>query len=285
MKSLLRILVILSLTFMTYAEECDYNNSISPDLEKVLKLAGQVEDIVRYIHDTPHEGDDRKERTASSPKWLAAVGKLNNHCSANIIGNDLDENSRVVSTAFHCIDEYIESGRPIKITFITNDGRTIQRVAKIHKKGDLYEDRAILILDELISYKDIPPLVIGDGSMINEDDTKLTIAGYSADTGLGAQGKKLTYDADCVFGGKGSDKTENHIYFDDCSAYGGASGGAAVLEVDEDGEKVPYLIGHIDESTKKGVAVAYGYYDTYYSEDNFLNELYDAVDEFNTYDD
>ncbi|MFG1504996.1 hypothetical protein [Halobacteriovorax sp. ZH5_bin.2] len=285
MKSLLRILVILSFTFMTYAEECEYNNSASPDLDKILKLAGQVEDIVRYIHDTPHVGDDRKERTASSPKWLAAVGKLNNHCSANLIGNDLDENSRVASTAFHCIDEYIESGKPIYITFTTNDGRKIKREAKIHKSGDLYEDRAILILDELISYKDIPPLIIGDADFAKEDGILITFAGHSSDTGLGAKGKKLTYDEDCKYREYRDESSENYIYFEDCSAYGGASGGAAVIVEEMDGDEIPFLVSHIIKSTKKGVAVAYGHYDTYYSEDNFLNELYDAVDEFNTYDD
>lgn len=283
MKKLLKAIPLFFIFLNTNAE------CIGKDEIKIsTKDMGNIESLIsskifnQKNYDLPamHKGDNRKVRTKSSPSYLAAVGSLNGMCSANLVGNDTDDNSRVVTTAYHCIDDFLAADQPITISFITNSGKYITRTATVYDKGDLIEDRAILVLDEIISHKDISPLVIGDVSMLGEGN--ITVAGYSSDKEKGKGGKYLTYDEDCKHTTKGTQDSEDYILFSNCSTYGGASGGS-IIYIDES-DDTPYLIAHTIKSDLNGITIGYGYVDKYYMDNSFLTRIYDAVDEYNRYD-
>ncbi|MDD0854341.1 trypsin-like peptidase domain-containing protein [Halobacteriovorax sp. GB3] len=268
------------LIFINAQAECLNNKSVGISTKDLgnfdVLLKNEALNITMKSNTVMHKDDDREIRKKSSPKWLAAVGRLNNHCSATLVGNDSDDNSRIATTAFHCL----KSDRPIILSFLTNDGKIITRKATVLNKGNHIEDRAILLLESEISHTDIEPLILGDMSLVSENDT-LTAAGYSADKEKGSGGKLLTFDSNCKFISKDIEKSDNHIYLRDCFAYGGASGGAIVYH---DGEE-SFIIGHLDESTLEGGVYGYGYYEEFYSHENFLEKIFDAMDTYNSYDD
>lgn len=268
------------LIFINAQAECLNNKSVGVSTKDLgnfdVLLNSEALNITMESNTVMHKDDDREIRKKSSPKWLAAVGRLNDHCSATLVGSDTDDNSRIATTAFHCLNP----DRPILLSFLTNDGKLIKRKATVLNKGNIVEDRAILLLESEISHTDIKPLILGDMGLVSENGT-LIAAGYSADKEKGEGGKYLTYDSNCKFISRVTERSKNDISLKECFAYGGASGGAIIYNDGEDN----FIVGHLVRSSLNGEAFAHGYYDEYYSDDNFIEKIFDAMDTYNRYDD
>jgi len=224
----------------------------------IIMLAVQVSQAASPYPPTM-EGDERQVRTSSSPEWLAAVGRfvINKRdgtgaklCTAFLVSANSTDDSRIIMSEGHCINEWHVSGaagnRRFSMTthniyFTTNTGEELKRkvVAVVG-----YEwspgDHAILILDKGIYNYEIKPLVHSDEPFKNmgygllddpvyqqEFKPFATAAGYSSDVPLGDGGKHLTYDEDCYLNGGVNYQKDSR-----CTSYRGASGGPIVVTVD-----------------------------------------------------
>lgn len=215
-------------------------------------------------------GDTRKVRSKNSPKWLEAVGKLTSivsigkeeSCSIALITDRLEKDGIIAVTASHCVDHWYNGQESYKagenqVRFTSNSGKVINTsISEVLRAEMNPGDYAVVKLESKISNSDIKPLINAPydyGDMMDDEyfeGSYATMAGYSADTGLGQKGEVLTYD-ECVSlnGGASGLKKAN------CHSYPGASGGAVVVTVDlkdmpewdyqQDRGEQPYFVGSI----------------------------------------
>ena len=204
-------------------------------------------------------GDDSRQlRTASSPAWLAAVGRLQvpgskfsdgrrrhhrEDCSATLVARRPGDRSDTIITAWHCLEFYHDLSKPIRFLLpgetMTGPGREAYRVAD---GGGMRADWAILRLHSAV------PRQLAQAVLVDADPADpqrpISMAGYSRDEGLGAGGERLTVDLDCSI-----TRQQSHSGESDCWAYKGASGGA-VVQLSKDG--VPVLRGVISQGNGAG---------------------------------
>lgn len=194
--------------------------------------------------------DPRKVRGTSSPKWLEAVGRLvstkssteKEQCSLSVISNHPSKDGIIAITAGHCVDHWYQGGERYKVgantvTFQSNSGKTITRsIEKVLTSRMSSGDYAIVKLNAPIKKEDIKPLISAPydyGDLLDEEmfgekfRPFATMAGYSADKGLGKKGKVLTYDERCRLNGGQPGNKKGY-----CHSYQGASGGPVVVTVD-----------------------------------------------------
>ncbi|MBK23114.1 MAG: hypothetical protein CME70_03835 [Halobacteriovorax sp.] len=191
--------------------------------------------------------DPRLVRSKSSPKWLAAVGRLvsntsatkKEQCSLSIIADAPGKDGIIAVTAGHCVDHWVDGNGGFEVghnetTFKTNSGKTIKRsISKVLKAETHKGDYAIVKLNAPIKYSDIKPLLNAPYDYYDLLDKDLdeantnpyaTMAGYSADRTKGQKGKVLTYHEKCQLNGGASGMKKGY-----CTSYQGASGGAVVV--------------------------------------------------------
>ena len=202
--------------------------------------------------------DSRQVRTASSPAWLAAVGRLQvpgskfsegrrrhhrEDCSATLVASRPGDRSDTIITAWHCLEFYHDLSKPIRFLLpgeaMTGPGREAYRVAD---GGGMRADWAILRLHSAIP-RQLAQAVLIDGDPA-DPLRPISMAGYSRDEGLGAGGEHLTVDLDCSI-----TRQQSHSSESDCWAYKGASGGA-VVQLSTEG--VPVLRGVISQGNGAG---------------------------------
>jgi V8-like Glu-specific endopeptidase len=193
--------------------------------------------------------DPRKVRTSTSPKWLEAVGRLvstkgdgREQCTLSVIVNHPSKDGVIGITAGHCVDHWYEDQNKFsvetnKVRFESNAGTIhIRSIEKVLKASMSSGDYAIVKLNEAVKKSDIKPLISAPYDYLDLLDPEIfgekfkpfaTMAGYSADTGLGKKGKVLTYDENCSLRGGGNGNKKGYCY-----TYQGASGGPVVVTVD-----------------------------------------------------
>ena len=192
-------------------------------------------------------GDTRKVRSENSPKWLEAVGKLTStiskgkeeSCSIVLIADHPEKNGIIAVTAGHCVDHWYNGQESYKagenqVRFTSNSGKVINTsISEVLRAEMNPGDYAVVKLESKISNSDIKPLLNAPfkyGVMLDDEEFEggyATMAGYSADSGLGQKGAVLTYDERCQLNG-GASGLKKGI----CYSYRGASGGAVVVTVD-----------------------------------------------------
>lgn len=195
-------------------------------------------------------GDLRQIRSANSPPWLAAVGRLVSfyrlntleQCSVSLISNQPGKDSDIAITAAHCIDHWPQQGDKIQpysnlVTFLSLSGEEIEReIIEVVQQEKSPADYAIVRLDSAIPYQLIAPLIRSPYDYRNLLFQRLfqesaphfaSLAGYSSDITLGNRGKRLTYHERCqLFSGPPGQQSSN------CISYRGASGGPIVVTID-----------------------------------------------------
>lgn len=233
-----------------FAAEIYDNGREQVTLERDQRPIGQnSSQITYYSNDTfpdTLDNDPRLVRSASSPTWLAAVGRsISNtsstdkeQCTISIIADSPEKDGIIAITAGHCVDHWVTGNGTFKIgpnetVFTSNSGKVIKRsIAKV-LKAELYKgDYAIVKLNAAIDKEDIKPLLNAPYHYSDLLDKELfhkpyaTMAGYSADKGKGKKGKVLTYHEKCQLNGGGSGQKKGYCY-----SYRGASGGPVVVTV------------------------------------------------------
>lgn len=184
----------------------------------------------------PALAERRLPVAGDAPVWLQAVGRLDiptsrvedgrrrhfdERCSGTLLAPPAGGAARFVLSAWHCLEYYTDLSRDIRFELTGRSGEPLRRRARaVASGGGMTADWALLELD--------PPIPAGRSATARLDPralapgARLAMAGFSGDPGLGAGGKRLTYDPDCrVTGASGADRLT------DCLAYKGASGGGA----------------------------------------------------------
>ena len=199
------------------------------------------------------EIDTRKVFSQTSPTWLAAVGKLHvpsikmlegrrsNHredCSATLVSKPGAKKADTIITAWHCLEFYKDLSKRITFTLLPGSEDPIAaQVYRLADGGSMHADWAILRLHKPVASDRVIPLLIHPGRSGLE--SPISMAGYSADPGLGQGGDLLTYDPRCTVTLQVRNSNNSN-----CRAFRGASGGA-VVQLSTKGE--PWLAGVISQ--------------------------------------
>ena len=210
---------------------------------------------------THAQAEQRHAYGSQSPEWLQAVGKLHvpgvqyksgygrhqkENCSGTLVAPRNSRQADTVVTAWHCLEHYRDLSKPITFTLSAQTGTALTREAyRVADGGGMYADWALLKLYEPVSKGDIPALEIHPQRA--DMQRTVTMAGYSGDAGLGAEGAVLTYHPSCNIMRQALAQSES-----DCSAYKGASGGA-VIQVSAEG--YAQLSGVISQGDSENISI------------------------------
>ncbi|WP_127716286.1 hypothetical protein [Halobacteriovorax sp. HLS] len=286
---LLSLAIILTLfSSFTLATECssiDTKVDITSSFKDVYDIANYTAANLKagetiYITDTNRmlANDKRKVKDTHNPKYLNAVGKLKvmvngklANCSATLTDTEEKRSSSIINSAEHCFNG--KDFDPADISSITwetfdNDGNKITREARILQL-DEKTDTAILKLDKVVPFNKVKPLLVledlyypteGDTieDLVDMWGTSATLAGYSADDLKGKGGKVLTYtdnllfeDMEATYGSEDEVVTEVKAV-----SFGGASGGALILRLNEEAREELYLDPKNDQELYLGVSIS-----------------------------
>lgn len=256
--------------------------SLHDSIDHNIRLVYQVDDAMSdeeaeaYTTDFNEfkKFDKRKVKTASSPSYLDAVGRLTiktkkghvSHCSASLVSGTPGASSNKLGSAAHCINEYAnikeKIDKPKKkdiaiITWATTvRGQTITKNVKI-LDFDFKTDLMLLEIDSIIPFSKIKPLLLETEMefspkelILTQYPTQIISAGFNADSYRGEGGKVLTYDDSIdVKRVEVEDLTRGDSIVPKTVTYSGASGGALIAKMDLTEEDVSnpynqmYLLG------------------------------------------
>ncbi|MEQ9464722.1 MAG: trypsin-like peptidase domain-containing protein [Haliea sp.] len=198
-------------------------------------------------------GDTRLRYSPAAPDWLRAIGQLtvpglrleNGHvrhhterCSATLVAAPGASHASVIVSAWHCLEDYEDLSQRIVFTLLPASGTPLEiEAVRYRDGGGMAADWALLRLRQRVSLAQVPALQLHP----HQADPALPVvmAGYSRDSGAGANGEQLSYDPACRI-----TAADNRSGDSDCRAYKGASGGA-VVQLTAAG--VPLLSGVISE--------------------------------------
>lgn len=182
----------------------------------------------------PSVADNRVRATEYPAPWQAAIVKLVvpltrivegyrksvvEDCTGTLIKTT--DGPRVL-TAWHCFDGLQDLTQQASVTFAS--GAVTHAKLDAHG-GSMDRDWAIVALEELPA--GIPELALSPSAL--DVGTALIMAGFSGDSGLGANGAELTFDDSCNV-----TAIDHRFAESNCWAFKGASGGPAlVFENDE----------------------------------------------------
>jgi hypothetical protein len=186
---------------------------------------------------TATAADNRQVYNGETYRWLSAIGKLEvpgkrhrdgrtrhyiEDCSATLVGNPDSQSANTIITAWHCLEFYSDLSKPISFTLNPAHEKPILREAyQLVNGGSMDADWAILRLHRAIPAGQVKALNV-DTARANPQRA-IIMAGYSRDDGVGAGGQHLSFDPACLI--TRQDPTSSAT---NCTAYKGASGGAAI---------------------------------------------------------
>lgn len=189
------------------------------------------------IRATATAADDRQVYSGETYRWLGAIGKLEvpgqrlrdgrtshyiEDCSATLVGHPDSGSASTIITAWHCLEFYSDLSKPISFTLNPHQDEPILREAyRLVDGGSMDADWAILRLYRAIPAGQVHALHI-DTARANPRRA-IIMAGYSRDDGVGAGGQHLSFDPACLITRQYPTSSDTN-----CTAYKGASGGAAI---------------------------------------------------------
>lgn len=256
---MIRLMLILNLfciaEYFLYSPTIANTKSIIFELESMPRLV--TDRIAKTNKNTPlmsqnkrHSMDDRLVKNKNSPRYLDAVGKLRiikedgsaDICGASLVAFIPKQRSRIVVTSLHCLKSDLITWKTT-----TKDRKEIQRsiVKTVYFNGK--SDYAFLLLDNFVDYKDVTPLLIdyNRASSIIEhmsDRHEFAVAGYSADSEIGQGGNVLTYDNKGRLAAMDTSGDPIGGVTEGITTYGGASGGAVIVNFEVEEDYAPGLI-------------------------------------------
>lgn len=198
--------------------------------------------------------DPRQVADLTQDDWLRAVAQLTvptdrivnarrsaqqEHCSAVLLRPERNAPARaLLLTAWHCIEHYHNLAHPIEVRIQLSSEQTIIAEARVIERGqDMESDWALLQLARRVPALD--QLGLNLAAREPPLGSRVVMAGYSRDSGVGQLGEVLSYDAECQI-----TATVGQQFESDCRAHRGASGGA-VVQMDADGQA--WLVGIISQ--------------------------------------
>mgnify|MGYP001818173269 FL=1 len=183
------------------------------------------------------QADTRQVYSSDAPAWLQAVGVLSvpgiryrdgrrshyrEECSGTLVVDRPGRSADTVITAWHCLEFYDDLSMPITFTLGAGQEQPLVATARrLADGGGMHADWAILRLQQAVPADRIAAVTVHEGETVRE--RPITMAGYSRDSGLGMEGRRLTFDTACQITHLAAALVEA-----ECTAYKGASGGAVV---------------------------------------------------------
>lgn len=232
-------------------------------------------DDIKYI-DPVFTQDERKIKSYYSPSYLDAIGKLivtfqansEYRCTANLTDTEINRSSKILTSAEHCFIHKDENGKrnySNKVTSITwsskiKSGEITRKVKLL--KSDERTDIAILKLDRAIPFSKIKPLILARELEDEEPQDAIdlfeglaSLAGYSSDDYKGGEGKNLTYTENLTWEQvwRARDESNRKMHQVQAVSYGGASGGALLMSVDDEASDDLYLEGNQGQRILLGI--------------------------------
>ncbi len=174
-------------------------------------------------------GEGRVVFDGKSPRELLAVGRLTvpghdhidgrrrsreENCSASLVAPS------TILTAWHCLEYYSDLSRDPQFTLPAVMGETSVAATRLADGGGMDADWALMRLARPV--RQVSPLPVADAPAAA--DGKILMAGYARDSGLGAGGRQLTWQANCRVQDRGASRVGT-----DCVTYKGASGGPVLV--------------------------------------------------------
>lgn len=180
--------------------------------------------------------EPRQQVSATSPSMLMSVGRLlvpgrriedgyerhyRESCSATLLEPDEGEPVSLILTAWHCIEYHNDLTDNITFVIESTSGERLQRrVQPVSSGGGMHADWLLMRLQE-----PLPADAVVSATLTREVapgvGSRIIMAGYSRDQGLGEAGKVLTFHRNCRVVARSDEDIAT-----DCLAYRGASGGA-----------------------------------------------------------
>ncbi|EQC45736.1 trypsin-like peptidase domain protein [Bacteriovorax sp. BSW11_IV] len=260
-KQLFTLITLLTVfNFSTLAGECsfqrpsvDINDSIIENLnlaEVAVSQFSRQDNLYINGESGIHPEDKRVQKTAKSPKFLDAVGRLEmkfangktTSCTANLTDTVPGRASRVLTTNRHCVFDKKTGEAPTSIKWTTKlqDGSTITKVVKVEMQDET-TDVALLSFETAIPFSKIQPLLLEAEMMLSPTDIgyyskNIVAAGYSSDKEIGKNGTVLTY-TDGLQSQTLRNGANRSIGINTFS-FGGASGGALIADADLSDEDI-----------------------------------------------
>ncbi|MEQ8514691.1 MAG: serine protease [Chromatocurvus sp.] len=189
----------------------------------------------------PGSAEPRQQVSATSPDVLMSVGRLlvpgrrmedgyqrhyRESCSATLLTPESGEPASLVLTAWHCLEYHTDLTDDITFVIETNTGERLRRrVRPVSSGGGMDADWWLMRLQEPLPADTVRTARLA-GGISPAPGSRIIMAGFSRDRGLGQAGKVLTFHRDCRVVERSDDDIAT-----DCLAYRGASGGA-VFSVD-----------------------------------------------------
>ncbi len=185
--------------------------------------------------------EPRQQISAASPAVLLSVGRLlvpgrrmeaghqrhyRESCSATLLAPEDGEPASLILTAWHCLEYHTDLTDEITFVIQASTGERLQRrVRAVSTGGGMSADWSLMRLQEPLPTDTVSTARIARGAAL-APGSRVIMAGFSRDRGLGEAGQVLTFHRDCRVVARSNDDVAT-----DCLAYRGASGGA-VFSVD-----------------------------------------------------
>ena len=182
------------------------------------------------------QAEPRQQLSATSPGILLSVGRLTvpgrrmqgghqrhyrESCSATLLAPAAGGPASLILTAWHCLEYHSDLTDSITFIIQSTSGEQLRRRAQpISSGGGMHADWSLLRLHKPLPADKVRSAELARGAAPGEG-SRITMAGYSRDDGLGQAGHVLTFHRDCTVTAITDDDLAT-----DCLAYRGASGGA-----------------------------------------------------------
>lgn len=180
--------------------------------------------------------EPRQQVSATSPPMLMSVGRLlvpgrrmengyprhyRESCSATLLAPVDGEPASLILTAWHCIEYHTDLTDDITFVIESTAGERLEsRVKPVSSGGGMHADWLIMRLQEPLPTDTVTAANVAQDAAPGIG-SRIIMAGYSRDEGLGEAGQVLTFHRNCRVVARSDEDIAT-----DCLAYRGASGGA-----------------------------------------------------------
>ena len=270
----MKFFILTLLNFSALAANCSDPYSFRLNLPQEVKAIRHIAEIAsaNLINNTTYitngnilrSRDSRKVKEQGSASFLDASGRLlieyadgsTSTCTGNLTDTETNRSSKIITSAEHCFVYKDKKGRRNNKNIVKSIiWETHTKFGKIQRRATLLKsnratDTAILELNKKVPFSKVKPFILSSElndqepqDIIDSYDGSGTLAGFSKDNIKGNKGESLTYTENLTWDEIEStlDPLGRKMSKVQAVSYGGASGGALTMRLNEDASEDLYL--------------------------------------------